>query len=107
MRRRDEEKIMINKNQINNKALEATKIMNENKTILHLCADTGSDSKPYRDAGYNVILVGEQIGIENFEPPPNAKIGFQANFRICRITRTANKYGISFVMLSKVCKSIF
>jgi hypothetical protein len=36
------------------------------KTILHLCADTGSDSKPYRDAGYNVILVGKDIGVENF-----------------------------------------
>lgn len=36
------------------------------KTILHLCADTGSDSKPYQDAGYNVILVGSDIGVENF-----------------------------------------
>ena len=39
------------------------------KTILHLCADTGSDSKPYKDAGYNVILVGSDIGVENYEPP--------------------------------------
>jgi hypothetical protein len=39
------------------------------RTILHLCADTGSDSKPYRDAGYNVILVGRSIGVENFHPP--------------------------------------
>lgn len=39
------------------------------KTILHLCADTGSDSKPYRDAGYNVILVGSKIGVENYHPP--------------------------------------
>lgn len=38
------------------------------KTILHLCADTGSDSKPYRDAGYNVILVGSSIGVENYHP---------------------------------------
>lgn len=36
------------------------------KTILHLCADIGSDSKPYRDAGYNVICVGQKIGVENF-----------------------------------------
>lgn len=41
------------------------------KTILHLCADTGSDTKPYHDAGYNVILVGSKIGVENFTPPPN------------------------------------
>jgi hypothetical protein len=36
------------------------------KTILHLCADTGSDSKPYQDNGYTVILVGSDIGVENF-----------------------------------------
>jgi hypothetical protein len=39
------------------------------KTILHLCADTGSDTKPYKDAGYNVILVGSDIGVENYHPP--------------------------------------
>lgn len=38
------------------------------KTILHLCADIGSDSKPYRDAGYNVVLIGKSIGVENFRP---------------------------------------
>lgn len=36
------------------------------KTILHLCADTGSDSFPYREAGYNVITVGKDFGVENF-----------------------------------------
>lgn len=45
--------------------------MNSNKTILHLCADLGSDSKPYSDNGYNVILVGSKIGVENYEPPEN------------------------------------
>lgn len=45
--------------------------MNSNKTILHLCADIGSDSKPYRDAGYNVICIGKDIGIENYHPPEN------------------------------------
>lgn len=39
------------------------------RVILHLCADIGSDSKPYRDAGYNVILVGKDIGVENYTPP--------------------------------------
>lgn len=39
------------------------------KTILHLCADIGSDSQPYRDAGYNVICVGKDIGVENYHPP--------------------------------------
>lgn len=43
----------------------------EKKIILHLCADIGSDSQPYRDAGYNVICVGSDIGVENFHPPEN------------------------------------
>lgn len=41
------------------------------KTILHLCADIGSDSKPYSDAGYEVIKIGKEYGVENFTPPPN------------------------------------
>jgi hypothetical protein len=39
------------------------------KIILHLCADIGSDSKPYKDAGYNVITIGKDIGVENYHPP--------------------------------------
>ena len=39
------------------------------KVILHLCADISSDSKPYRDAGYEVICVGKDIGVENFVTP--------------------------------------
>lgn len=39
------------------------------KLILHLCADVGSDTKPYRDAGYDVICVGKNIGVENYHPP--------------------------------------
>lgn len=38
------------------------------KTILHLCADTGSDTKPWKDAGYEVILIGKEIGVENYHP---------------------------------------
>jgi hypothetical protein len=38
------------------------------KTILHLCADTGSDSWFYRREGYEVILVGSDIGVENYTP---------------------------------------
>jgi hypothetical protein len=40
--------------------------MNQTKTILHLCADIGSDSYIYRTKGYKVILVGKDIGVENF-----------------------------------------
>ena len=36
------------------------------RTILHLCADIGSDSKVWEDNGYNVIKVGADIGVENF-----------------------------------------
>lgn len=42
---------------------------NSKKTILHLCADLGSDSMPYRNAGYNVICIGKDIGVENYHPP--------------------------------------
>jgi hypothetical protein len=41
------------------------------KTILHLCADIGSDSQPYADAGYNVVKVGKNIGVENYHPTGN------------------------------------
>lgn len=44
---------------------------NSHKTILHLCADIGSDTKPYADAGYTVIKVGKDIGVENYNPPEN------------------------------------
>ncbi|MCP4354564.1 MAG: hypothetical protein GY793_02800 [Proteobacteria bacterium] len=43
----------------------------EDKIILHLCADIGSDSKPYREAGYDVRLIGSDIGVENYHPPEN------------------------------------
>lgn len=37
------------------------------KVILHLCADTGSDTQPYQDdPDYDVVMVGEAIGVENF-----------------------------------------
>lgn len=38
------------------------------KVILHLCADTGSDSKPYTyDPQYTIIRIGSEIGVENFD----------------------------------------
>ncbi len=38
----------------------------EKKVILHLCADTGSDSKPYSyHEEYKIIRVGSDIGVEN------------------------------------------
>ena len=39
------------------------------KTILHLCADIGSDSYPYQiDSEYEVIKIGKDIGVENYNP---------------------------------------
>lgn len=39
------------------------------KTILHLCADLGSDSRPYQQSSkYKVILIGKDIGVENYIP---------------------------------------
>ena len=42
------------------------------KIILHLCADTGSDSYPYsQDPEYEVIRIGSDIGVENYTAPKN------------------------------------
>lgn len=43
----------------------------EPKIILHLCAKMGSDSLPYKEAGYDVRIIGEDIGVENYNPPEN------------------------------------
>lgn len=63
---------------------------NSKKIILHLFADVGSDSKPYRDAGYDVRCIGSDIGVENFHPPKGV-YGIIANppctmFSIARTT---------------------
>lgn len=42
------------------------------KIILHLCADLGSDSIFYQLSNeYEVIMIGEKIGVENYHPPEN------------------------------------
>ena len=42
------------------------------KIILHLCADLGSDSRFYQlNDEYEVIMIGEKIGVENYSPPAN------------------------------------
>lgn len=61
------------------------------KTILHLCADIGSDSKYYQlDPDYQVIMVGESIGVENFVPPENVH-GIIAN-PVCTEFSTAKGF---------------
>lgn len=61
------------------------------KTILHLCADTGSDSKPWAESGYKVILVGEKVGVENYHPPKEV-YGVIAN-PVCTEFSTARSDG--------------
>lgn len=70
---------------------ESTRSKNKSKIILHLCADTGSDSKPFRDAGYTVICVGKDIGVENFHAPKNV-YGIFAN-PVCLEFSTARSTG--------------
>jgi hypothetical protein len=82
---------------------------NGGKIILHLCADTGSDTKPYKDAGYNVILVGSKIGVENYHPPQGV-YGIIANppcteFSIARSGGKA-RLGENGLLLVKECQRI-
>lgn len=80
------------------------------KIILHLCADTGSDSYPYsQDPDYEVIRVGSDIGVENYHPPQNV-YGVFANppcteFSTARTDGKAreNEIGITLV---KECQRI-
>lgn len=61
------------------------------KIILHLCADTGSDTQVYRDNGYEVICIGSKIGVENYHPPKNV-YGIIAN-PVCTEFSTARSNG--------------
>ena len=62
------------------------------KIILHLCADLGSDSLFYQlSDGYEVIMIGEEIGVENYNPPANVH-GIIAN-PPCTEFSTAGGFG--------------
>lgn len=71
--------------------IQKERVNMNNRIILHLCADTGSDTKPYRDNGYEVILVGSKIGVENYHPPKNV-YGIIAN-PVCTELSTARSDG--------------
>lgn len=64
---------------------------NKDKIILHLCADIGSDSWPYKEAGYDVRLIGKDIGAENYHPPQDV-YGIIAN-PVCTELSTARSDG--------------
>ena len=61
------------------------------KLILHLCADLGSDSLFYQKSEeYEVVMIGEDIGVENFYPPENVH-GIIAN-PVCTEFSTAKGF---------------
>lgn len=63
----------------------------DKKIILHLCADLGSDSYFYQiDDEYDVIMIGEEIGVENYTPPENVH-GVIAN-PVCTELSTAKGF---------------
>jgi hypothetical protein len=65
--------------------------MTAKKIILHLCADLGSDSLFYQLSDeYEVIMVGEKIGVENYNPPANV-YGIIAN-PVCTEFSTASGF---------------
>lgn len=74
------------------------------KTILHLCADTGSDSWPYRSMeGYEVITVGSDIGVENYHPDRPIH-GIIAN-PVCT-EFSAAKHGMAFGGMSRIPRDL-
>lgn len=83
----------------------------EKKIILHLCADIGSDTKPYRDdPDYEVICIGRDIGVENYHPPQNV-YGIIANppctmFSIARSNAKTPRDFIEGMRLVKECLRI-
>ena len=78
--------------QLNLFETKAVKESNNNKKIiLHLCADIGSDSRFYQLSNeYEVILIGEKIGVENYNPPENV-YGIIAN-PVCTEFSTAKGF---------------
>jgi hypothetical protein len=43
---------------------------NNEKIILHLCASKfGSDTRDYRENGYDVRMITKEVGVENYHPP--------------------------------------
>lgn len=66
--------------------------MLKKKLIIQLCADTGSDTRKYaEDSEYEVILIGRDIGVENYHPPKGV-YGIIAN-PVCLEFSTARSDG--------------
>lgn len=80
------------------------------KLILHLCADTGSDSFFYRnDDNYEVLLIGSDIGVENYHPD-RPVYGIIANPPCTEFSRARSggkpRLGDSGMFLVKECQRI-
>jgi hypothetical protein len=82
----------------------------EKKIILHLCADTGSDSYPYRSGDYEVICIGKNIGVENYHPPKDVYGVFAnppcTNFSSVRTTAKIPRNEEEGMRLVKECQRI-
>jgi len=81
------------------------------KIILHLCADTGSDSFPYsQDLDYEVIRIGSDIGVENYHPPENVYGIFAnppcTNFSIVRTSAKIPRNEEEGLRLVRECQRI-
>lgn len=83
---------------------------NKDKIILHLCADTGSDSKPYKDNWYTVIRIWKDIWVENYHPPKNVYGIFSnppcTHFSMVRTTPKTPRDEIEGMRLVKECQRI-
>ena len=68
-----------------------SRCLSNRKLILHLCADLGSDSLFYQNNDeYEVVMIGEEIGVENYHPPNNVH-GIIAN-PVCTEFSTAKSF---------------
>lgn len=65
--------------------------MMTNNIILHLCAETGSDSFVWKENGYDVRIINKSIGVENYHPPKKVW-GIIAN-PVCTEFSTARSNG--------------
>lgn len=84
---------------------------NQPKIILHLCADTGSDSYPYsQDTEYQVIRIGKDIWVENYHPPKNVYWVFAnppcTHFSMVRTTPKTPRDEEEWMRLVKECQRI-
>ena len=56
------------------------------KTILHLCADLGSDSFPYQnDCNYDVIKIGKKIGVNTVRVGKDNNNLFNEDYSIMKL----------------------